>query len=346
MEHAHERLETLIEHFANTPANTELLFIPDLQTFKNLFTRETMNIKNFLTRKLLSIENERNFELLVHQYQSLISIWLDKLSEAKKNANCQKEVVDLATDELEKLLYFMHERYERFFNLDENVAEISLEKIRQNLKGHVQMLQGRLLKECANEVLTTLLLSPLHDLLNSGPKKKITYRYLLYTKRIEKALSNFSNAEYTGTRWEDKHAIELMVLMNYNHPEVAQFIISKMAGDIKMLETIEDKRDQLRFFLKEFNHLNERNDIAYKPSSSSLKEQMIGWISEEMIYLGKGTPSYDNKSKQSLPNDEKLQFSLPAGALTLIARAAKENKVIMNKHHREVYKILSKYIST
>ena len=346
MEYSHERLETLIDHFAKTPANPEPLFIPDLQTFKNLFTRETMNIKTFLNRKSLPIENERNFELLVHQYQSLISFWLDKLFHAKKNANYPKEVVDFVTGELEKLLYFMHDRYERFFNLDGKVTEISLKQIRQNLKGRVQMLQSHFLEECANEVLTTLALSPLQDFLDSGVNKKITYRYLFYTKRIEKALSNFSNAKYAGSRWEDKPAIELMVLMNYNHPEVALFIISKLAGNIEMLETIEDKRDRLRFFLKEFNQLKERNDIAYKPSSSSLKEQIIGWISEEMIYLDKGAPSYDNKGKQSLTNEEKLHFSLPAGALTLIARAAKENQIITNKHNSEVYKILSKTIST
>ena len=186
MEHSHERLETLIDHFANTPANSESLFISDLQTFENLFARETRNIKTFLNRNSLTIESEKNFELLVHQYQSLISFWLDKLLDVEKNPNCPKKVVALATDQLEKLLCFMHDRYERFFNLDEKVPEILLRQIRENLKGRAKKLRSHFLEECGNEALTTLALSPLQDLLNSRSKKKITCRYLFYTRRIER----------------------------------------------------------------------------------------------------------------------------------------------------------------
>ena len=138
----------------------------------------------------------------------------------------------------------------------------------------------------------------------------------------------------------------MMVLMNYNHSEVRLFIINKMISNIEVLETIEDKRDRLRFFLKEFNQLKERTDIAYKPLSPSLKEQIISWISEEIIYLDNGFKPSDNKGTQSLTNEEKLHLSIPADAVTLIARAAKDNEVITNKYNTEVYKIISKYIST
>lgn len=346
MEYAHERLESLIDHFAKTPAHPGSLFIPDLDTFQKLVMQETTNIKTYLNRKSLPIENERNFELLVHQYQSLVGCWMDKLLHTKKNFNYPEEAVQLVTGELEQLLIFMHERYERFFNLDEKVPEISLMQIRENLKGPVQKLRRHILKECCNEALTALALSPLQDLLNSESKKKITCRYLLYTKRIEKALWNFSNAKNTGCSWEDKPVIELMVLMNYNHSEVALFITNKMIGNIEMLETIEEKRDRLRFFLKEFNQLKQRTDIAYLPSSASLKEQIIGWITEEMNYLDKGAQLPKSKSNPAIANEEKLHLSISVEVFTLISRAAKDNKVITNKHNTEVFKNLSKYIST
>jgi hypothetical protein len=346
MELAHERLENLIDHFAKTPAHTGSLFIPDLHTFENLFIQETTNIKTLLNRKSLPIENERNFELLVHQYQSLIAFWLDKLLRAKKNFKYPEEVVQLITAELEQLLIFMHDRYEKFFNLDGKVPEISLMQIRENLKGRFQKLRRHILKECGNEALTALALSPLHDLLNSESQKKITCRYLFYTRRIEKALLNFSNAKYTGSSWEDKPLIELLVLMNYNHSEVVLFIINKMIGNIEMLETIEDKRDRLRFFLKEFNQLKERTDVAYVPSSTSLKEQIIEWISQEMIYMDKVTPVSKNKGNQPVANEEKLQLSLSVEVVTLISRAAKDNNIITNRHNTDVFKNLSKYVST
>jgi hypothetical protein len=346
MEFSHERLEKLIDHFEQTPANRESLVIPDLSTFEKLLTTEIMNIKTFLNRKSLSMENEKSFELTVHQYQSLISFWLDKLCHAKKNINYPTEVIKLLTDELGKLLHFIYDRYEAFFNLDEKVAEILLRHIRQNLKGRVQKLRRHLLEECGNEVLTTFALSPLSDLLNSESKKKITFRYLFYTRRIEKVLSTFSNAKYTGASWEDKPVIEMMVLMNYNRSEVVLFIINKMISNLKILETIEDKKHWLRFFLKEFNQLKERNDIAYKPSAASLKTQIIGWMSEEIIYLDKENQPLDNKAKQTIANEEKLHLSISVDVFTLISRAAKDNKVITNKHNTDVFKNLAKYVST
>lgn len=345
MEYAHERLEALIDHFAKTPAKDRSLFIPGLPAYKNLFTTETKNIKMFLNRRSLPIENERNFELLVHQFQSLIACWLDKLFHDKKNPKYPKEVVQFITDELEKLLFFMHDRYENFFNLDEKVAEILLVKIRENLKERVQMLRDHFLKECGNEALTELALMPLQDLLNTESKKRITCRYLFYTRRIEKALLNFSNAKYSEFSWEDKRVIEMMVLMNYNHAEVALFITNKITGHIEMLESIEDKRDLFRFFFKEFNQLKVRNDIAYKPQSPTLKEQIIGWISEEMSYLDKQSLSTNN-SKSAPANEGKIQLAVSVEVLTLFGRALKDNNIITNKHNTEVFKFLSRYVST
>lgn len=50
----------------------------------------------------------------------------------------------------------------------------------------IKKLQIQFMQKCGNEALTTLALSPLMNLLNSESKKKITYRYLFYTRRIER----------------------------------------------------------------------------------------------------------------------------------------------------------------
>jgi hypothetical protein len=351
MEYSYERLETLISCFEKTHKKPNDIFVPDLNSYKELFLRETMNLKTYLTSKSFPIENERNFELLVHEYQSLLALWLDHLFQVQSKGKCKnsKVVFEMITEELQKLLAYIYERYERFFNLDEKVPEISLKQIREGLKDSVQKLRNHISKECSNETLVELALSPLLDILNSEQKKKITYRNLFYSKRIEKALANFNKEKYTGSGCDDKPMIELMVLMNYNNTEAYNFISNKIFCNIEMSETIEKKIDKLRFFLKEINQFKERPNIAYKKFPLSLKEQIVGWISEEIGYQAKGSLPHQTTAEakeKTMPQEDKLHLSIPGDVIALMMRALKDNNVITNRHKTEVFKNLSKYVST
>ena len=350
MEYSYERLETLIGCFEKTHQKANDIFVPDLDSYKELFFRETTNLKAYLTSKSFPIENERNFELLVHEYQSLLALWLDHLFQVQTKGKCKnsKAVFELITEELLKLLAYIYDRYERFFNLDEKVPEISLNQIREGLKDSIQKLRIHLAKECSNEALVELALSPLLDMLDSGQKKK-SYRNLFYSKRIQKALWNFNKEKYTGTGCEDKPMIEFMVLMNYNDPDVSKYVISKIIANIEKSGTFEKKIDKLRFFLKEFNQLKERPNIAYKKLSLSLKEQIVEWILEEIDYHSKGTlPHQANAeaTEKTMPKEDKLLLSIPGDAIAVLVRGLKDINVITNMHKTEVFKNLSKHVST
>jgi hypothetical protein len=97
MGNSHNRLEKLIHHFSKTYKKTERLLIPDSETYKNLFMKETTRVKNFLNVRSFEIRKERNFELLIHQHQSLIGLWLDELYEAttKKALNILNGLLNL-----------------------------------------------------------------------------------------------------------------------------------------------------------------------------------------------------------------------------------------------------------
>ncbi len=347
MENSYECLESLIDYFANSQTNAPSLTITDPDTFMTMFVQETINVKNCLNRKSLIIENERNFELLIHQCQSLISFWLDKLFDAQAKGTCtySKELFSQVTDELEALLSFIYHRYESFFNLDAKIPETTLKKIRDKLNPCISKLRRRIIKECGNETLTALALSPLTELLNNPTNKKITYRFIFYSRRIERALLAFNNENNSGI-CDDKPLIELMVFMNANSREAAHFIISKITANIEAAGNPGDQVDKLRFFLKEFNQCKERPNIAFRRSLPSLKEQIITWISEEIAYRVKRSLNFSENPEKPVAKEDKLLLSISAEVLTLITRAAKENNVVTNKHKTEVFKSISKYTST
>ena len=350
MEQSNERLEKLINFFSKT-GKTATDFIPDEETYKMMFIQEITNIKNLLNRKSFNIENHTTFGFLIQQYQVQIAEWLNHLFDVKEkeNAKYQEWVIRFITEELEALLAFIYTRYQTFFNLDEKLPEISLEQIRASLKERVQKLRKLLVKEFKNEAQVELALLPLKKILNANSKDKISYRYLFYTRRIEKTLADFIHEIPSCNCCENERIIELIVLLNYNCKEAQHFIINTITAELEKEDTLESKLNRLRFYLKEFRQLAERPKVAYKSHSPSLKEQIVGWISEEIIYQERrvvfSSANFLDK-ENTIAYEEKVQLTFSVEVFAIIVRAAKDNKLVMVKHAMEFFKIIPKYFST
>jgi len=347
MEYSNERLENLINFFSKKHKHAND-FIPEDETYKRFFIQETKNIKTFLNRKSFVMENERSFEFLIRQYQLQIGVWLNDLFYEKQQENCPYPgwAVEFIIQELESLLIFIYTRYPSFFNLSEKVPEISLHQIRQSLKERFQKLRKYLLKELKNELHVQLALLPLKKLLNTDSKNNITYRFLLYTKRIEKTLFDFTYSERSCV---DKTMIDMCILLNYNCIEAQDFLINKIRDEVNKEDTPESKINRLCFFLKEFRQLEEKPNLAFKNNCRSLKEQICTWISEEIIYHERNLQSFSSNlsaKEDALLIEEKVQLSVSVEVFTIMVRAAKDNKLIITKHATELFKMVSKYFSS
>ena len=350
MEQSNERLEKLINFFSKT-GKTATDFIPDEETYKMMFIQEITNIKNLLNRKSFNIENHTTFGFLIQQYQVQIAEWLNHLFDVKEkeNGKYQEWVIRFITEELEALLAFIYTRYQTFFNLDEKLPEISLEQIRASLKERVQKLRKLLVKEFKNEAQVELALLPLKKILNANSKDKISYRYLFYTRRIEKTLADFIHEIPSCNCCENERIIELIVLLNYNCKEAQHFIINTITAELEKEDTLESKLNRLRFYLKEFRQLGERPKVAYKSYTPSLKEQIVGWISEEIIYQERRVVSSSAifvDKENTIAYEEKVQLTFSVEVFAIMVRAAKDNKLVMVKHAMEFFKIIPKYFST
>jgi hypothetical protein len=233
MENCHEQLEKLINFFAKTQTNAQTFFVPDAETFKKSFWQETEKVKTAMNGKSLIAGTTGNLELLVHQHQAAIALWLDTIFDAdiKKSSNCSGDLASFAIEELEKLLRHFYHGYEVYFNLDERLPEFSLKQFRLSLRGRLSKVRNHLVKECGNEALAELALLPLREFLGDSGNKKISYHFLFYCRRIEKALSTFCNETYSGKEFDDKPLIRLMVRMNYNNQETVDFIVCKIMRD-------------------------------------------------------------------------------------------------------------------
>jgi hypothetical protein len=82
----------------------------------------------------------------------------------------------------------------------------------------------------------------------------------------------------------------------------------------------------------------------------SIKDVICGWINEELHYLETKhrllSVAPVIKDEQLLSDDEKLHFSVSVHVLGILARAAHDSKLLLNKNGTVVFKNVSKYCRT
>ncbi len=172
-------------------------------------------------------------------------------------------------------------------------------------------------------------------------KKKASYRELIYIKDI---LRNLTACEAIS------EVKDLLVSMNFNSCALASQWIGDMVNTLNGIGETKDRTAQLSKWQKEINQIPVKPNIVLKPNCVSLRDQLSQWIIEEIQYLETRqrllsvAPGF--KSRTSINDEEKLNFSVSVNVLAILIRAAHESKLILNKHGTTVFNTVSKFSST
>jgi hypothetical protein len=344
MKYSHEVLEKLIHHIGDKPeSNYDFLLIVDYKNLNNLISEETEKMKKYLTRKSFPIKNERSFELLVHQYQEIIVSWLDKVLKISKEEKPRYSMIvyELIIEELQQLLSFINKRFENFFNYEQKAPDVHVELARQKLKKRIELFENHLLEEGINKEVLHLIMQRLHNFLCEKSYKKFRYRELDYLEKFVEYCLGFRNTNRVNCQIEEGPFIELLIFINFNSAGVASNLIGRILNKLNDIESREIKLEVLFLSLKKYNQLAQKKGMIYNCKCASLKEQIIAWIQEEINFIEK-----KQTNEVAAATKEKLHLSISVDVLSIIARAAKDSKLIINKEKSEMYKNLSTYVRT
>jgi hypothetical protein len=101
----------------------------------------------------------------------------------------------------------------------------------------------------------------------------------------------------------------------------------------------------LRFEQKIINQLPVKMNIGFTSLMPSLKEQINGWIEEEIKYLEKG--SFTEKPESTAKeNDDKIHTSLSVAKLALLLRLLVIDKIIINRTVAPMLRVAAKIFTT
>ncbi len=272
---------------------------PDDELLSNyiiLVTDEKIKIRAALIEEVFSLKKERAVELLIQRYQSALINLADEMMHAiniTKTFQPQLAQESLSINGvyqhilicLEDLLIFIEKHFSRYFNVDERIPEsyklLKQAEFRQQLK----VLTKQYKLSGIDESLKELIFQPFHIFIKANNLQKFTYRDLLYLKVLFKELSQ---AEIPSLKTGGKKALmNLLLYLNFNNYFFINYYINFISKEIGEADSTTQQIEQLAWWLKTISQLQTHALIAYKTKVSSVKEQLTGWLIDEMEFLEK-----------------------------------------------------------
>ena len=112
----------------------------------------------------------------------------------------------------------------------------------------------------------------------------------------------------------------------------------------KELPSNQEKIVALRFEQKKINQLPLKPNCCYNPNMPPLKEQINGWIDEEVKYLENIQPG--KVADKLNENEDKIHTSLSVAKLAVLLRLLIIDKIIINRTVAPMLRVAAKIFTT
>ena len=162
-----------------------------------------------------------------------------------------------------------------------------------------------------------------------------------------KAITDELLAIDTTVKEEDIIGIvkRILISINFNSSELMAYLINELDTLVADEESVQGKLRILKYQLKEINQVTTKPEHALHNDYSSLKEQIINWLNEEISFY-----QTEQAVVIAIPNpivsDTKIHTSLSVPQLALLFRLLKEEQLITNTNQSELLKVVSGCFTT
>jgi hypothetical protein len=270
-----------------SPLNTndDLLAAKAVQLVINESEDDQQTIRSMLIEDLIEKPNVMDKEQYVKVNQTLLIRILDKLFAYSQTKPLNENILLLynsISQHLQSTLDFIEDFFSNYFDRNEKVPEPYISLAKENIKKQVKHLKHIVSKqEGPDTILTSLVLDSIQHLL-IDESTVIIYSRLSYHKMLLNELLSQKVMQST------KSLVEVLYFLNYNEDNFIMYEYDWLKQFIDNLPCNKEKIIALRFEQKKINQLSLKLNCCYNASMPSLKEQINGWIDEEVKFLENG----------------------------------------------------------
>jgi hypothetical protein len=346
-----QAIEKIIHLVTSTvhPNNTVNLDLSasGLNTLIDTVSIDQENIKRDLIDKLLNHQAQCELDTIVQNYQLLIIKLLNDLYAYRCNPSTSGNVYNLyssLSDILVDILAFIETHLSKYFNLDVEIPHLHYSPNRAHFEQQFNALITAFKDSLEDLELITIVSSHYALRPDNIHKKSFTFRDLKHLKELIRELHHIvlKSSVYKSVK-------ELLLHNNYNHIEFFKYLVDKLHGEYNNLETLDAKLELLKYQRKVFRQMQLQNNFALFSQLPSIKEQILIWIDEEVLFMeGQIKPgNQEAKTEDKEPVSEpKITVALSVAQLAFLIRVLTLGKVITNYNQSDVIRVFASNFKT
>ena len=322
--------------------NDDLLASEAVQLVINESEDDQQTIRSMLIEDLIEKPNVIDKEQYVKVNQALLVRILDKLFAYSQTKPLNENILLLyntISQHLQSTLDFIEDFFSNYFDRNEKVPELYISIAKENIKKQVKHLKHIVSKqENTDTFLTSLVLDSIQHLL-LDESIVITYSRLAYHKML---LNELLSQKVMQT---SQSIMEALYYLNYNEDNLITYEYEWLKELTTELPTNQEKIATLRFEQKKINQLPLKPNCCYNLNMPSLKEQINGWIDEEVKFL-ENVQLPEKVADKLIENEDKIHTSLSVAKLAVLLRLLVIDKIIINRTVAPMLRVAAKIFTT
>jgi hypothetical protein len=302
--------------------------------------QENHSLQSSLLEAVIATWDENQRRQIVQIHQVLVTRLMNKISALSlPNSTSGPSVFDALNNLLGETLNFMEELMGRYFDRNEKVPTHHFQIAQNTLKSQLKNLEGAVMQQDNMDLfLKETLRKRLNAVLNDG-HHVLTYAEIsCFTELLSELLSVVQFGSTDNIR-------ELLYYLNYNEETFIAYEYQRLRQLITHLESPKHKAAVLRLEQKKINQWPVKLSCFFSSIMPSLREQVNGWIDEEVKFFESGYSSQVAENG-NVESDNKIQTSLSVAKLAVIIRLLVIDKIIINRTIAPMLRIAAKVFTT
>lgn len=326
--------------------------VVDFEKWVKNIVNEIERIKKAFINAAFGSQNDKQIERYIEYHQVELIRLTDQLNEYNHEEedglnSSSKNYMGSVLIVLKELLTYVECHFSRFFNIDATIPLPYQQLAASDFKDRLIYIDKLFTRNNVDKNLSKMIMYPIRDFVRADAKGRLTFRRLMYFKKLINELEDYLQSSSDGTNHVSK-LISSMIYMNFNSYKFFAHCTEQIKEQYQVKETLTEQLDTLALTSKIINQTQQKPGVAYRPQRDSLKNTLIDWIDEEVNFLMKRhqLTLNMNLTKTDMPNDFKLNTSLSVAQLACFVRVLLEEKVIINRNQREVLKFFAQFTRT
>lgn len=347
MKYALETLDILITVTIN-PSKTNITLLSEevINEFIVTAKENKESVRLLLMNDVFTRVNETELELLINQYQASIIRLLDTLFNFQRLTSTipNARLYSAISSTLEELLGFIQQYFTKYFNLNQKASDNYLLVEKNQLAEKLNVIKGVMSEAHSEQELIDIVFFYFSNSFSSGKANFTTYRQVIYAKELIRELSDLISGKSLHSSIKD-----LLLYLDFNHIAFFKYLIDTLERSFNNLQTTGDKINALKYQRKLFRQMHINPDFTLFYEFTSVKEQVINWVEEEILFMESQITSDDKKPVEKAietVSENKISVALSVAQLGVLIRVLTSGKVITNNNQLDVIKVFASTFKT